>query len=82
MHIYLNYPKNLKDLLTYRIESRISRSSNSKILRYHKSRMAIAIYMDIYRYGNRYFRQTSAELWNGIPRGLRLVTSIDRFKIE
>ena len=38
--IYLKSPKYLKDFLTYRIESRTSRSSNSKIRRYHKFRLA------------------------------------------
>ena len=36
---YLKSPKYLKEFLTYRIESRTSRSSNSKILRYHKFRL-------------------------------------------
>ena len=70
--IYLKLPKYLKDLLTYRIESRTSRSSNSKILRYHKFKLA--------RYDKRSFRHSAAALWNGIPRDLRLVTSIERFR--
>ena len=70
--IYLNSPKYVKGLLTYRIESRTSRSSNSKILCYHKFKLA--------RYGERSLRHSAALLWNGPPRDIRLVTSIERFR--
>ena len=66
--IYLKSPKYLKDLLTYRIESRTSRSSNSKILNYRKFRLA--------RYGKRSFRQLHYRL----TRALTNVTSIERFR--
>ena len=70
--IYLKSPTYLKDLLTYRIESRHSRSSNSNILRYHMFRHII--------YGKRSFRHSAAALWNGQHRDLKLFTFIQRFK--
>ena len=47
--IYLKSTKYLKYLLTYRIVSRTSRSSNRKIHRYHKSDRPLS------RYGKSYF---------------------------
>ena len=70
--IYLKSPKYVKDLLTYRIESRTSRSSNSKIRRYHTFKLA--------RYSKISFRHSTAALWNRLPRNIRLVTSIERLK--
>ena len=70
--LYLKSPKYLKDLLIYRTESRTSRSSFSKVLQYHKFRLA--------RHGKRCFRHSAAVLWNGLPRELRIVSSLERFK--
>ena len=70
--LYLKSPKYLKDLLIYRTESRTSRSSFSKVLEYHKFRLA--------RHGKRCFRHSAAVLWNGLPRELRMVSSLERFK--
>ena len=70
--LYLKSPKYLKDLLIYRTESRTSRSSFSKVLQYHKFRLA--------RHGKICFRHSAAVLWNGLPRELRMVSSLERFK--
>ena len=66
-------PLYLSELLSPYRPSRSLRSSSSNLLVKQSSNFKY--------YGLRAFRSAGPELWNSLPNDLRLVTSLDRFKI-